>query len=79
MGTHESLSSTQEKTESALSLFEKYLVIWIPLCMLAGILLSEYLPEISETINDIQIRNISIPIGICLFLMMYPAVLNLKS
>ncbi len=79
MGTTKSLSSTPEKTESALSLFEKYLVVWIPLCMLAGILLSEYLPQISETIDNIQVRGISIPIGICLFLMMYPAVLNLKS
>ncbi|MHA1975475.1 MAG: ACR3 family arsenite efflux transporter [Candidatus Hodarchaeales archaeon] len=79
MGTIDSMSNTQAKKESALNLFEKYLVVWIPLCMLAGILLSEYLPWISETIDDIQVRGISIPIGICLFLMMYPAVLNLKG
>ncbi len=73
------MSVTPEKTESALSLFEKYLVVWIPLCMLIGILLAEYLPWISEAIADIQVENISVPIGICLFLMMYPAVLNLKG
>ncbi len=79
METHDSMAIKHDKEESALSLFEKYLVVWIPLCMLAGILLSQYLPWISETIDNIQIRGISIPIGICLFLMMYPAVLNLKS
>ncbi|PWI48505.1 arsenical-resistance protein [Candidatus Heimdallarchaeota archaeon B3_Heim] len=79
METHDSMAIKHDKEESALSLFEKYLVVWIPLCMLAGILLSQYLPWISETIDNIQIRGISIPIGICLFLMMYPAVLNLTS
>jgi ACR3 family arsenite transporter len=41
-------------------------------------LLSQTVPGIGETINSWQIRGISIPIGICLFLMMYPALLNLQ-
>jgi ACR3 family arsenite transporter len=60
------------------STFEKYLAIWVALCMVAGILLSQTVPGIGETINSWQIRGISIPIGICLFLMMYPALLNLQ-
>jgi ACR3 family arsenite transporter len=43
-----------------------------------GLLLSQYLPDISQAINSWQIRGISIPIGVCLFLMMYPALLNLQ-
>lgn len=58
--------------------FEKYLVVWIALCMAAGILLSRALPGLSEAIDGWQVRGISIPIGICLFLMMYPALLNLQ-
>ncbi len=58
--------------------FEKYLAVWVALCMLAGILLSQTVPGIGEAINSWQIRGISIPIGICLFLMMYPALLNLQ-
>ena len=58
--------------------FEKFLVVWIPLCMVAGILLSRY-SNIADTIDSMSIGNISIPIGICLFLMMYPAVMNLKA
>jgi ACR3 family arsenite transporter len=79
MTTSDSITDIQVKTDSALSIFEKYLVIWIPLCMLAGILMSEYLPWISKAIDNFQIWDISLPIGICLFLMMYPAVLNLKG
>lgn len=58
--------------------FEKYLALWVALCMLAGVLLSQTVPGIGEAINSWQVRGISIPIGICLFLMMYPALLNLQ-
>jgi ACR3 family arsenite transporter len=61
-----------------MSRFEKYLALWVAICMLAGIILSQTVPGIGETIDSWQIRGISIPIGICLFLMMYPALLNLQ-
>jgi arsenite transporter len=58
--------------------FEKYLAVWVALCMGVGILLSQTIPGIGEMIDSWQIRGISVPIGICLFLMMYPAMLNLQ-
>ncbi len=61
-----------------LSFFEKYLAAWVVLCILIGLFLGQYFPTLSLTINNMQIGGISIPIGICLFLMMYPALLNLQ-
>ena len=61
-----------------MSKFEKYLALWVALCMVIGVVLSQTVPGISEAINSLQIGGISIPIGICLFLMMYPAMLNLQ-
>ena len=58
--------------------FEKYLAVWVAMCMLAGIVLSQTIPGVGEAIDSWQIRGISVPIGICLFLMMYPAMLNLQ-
>ena len=58
--------------------FEKFLALWVALCMGAGIVLSQTVPGIGETIDSWQFRGISIPIGVCLFLMMYPALLNLQ-
>lgn len=58
--------------------FEKYLALWVALCMGLGLLLSQTVPSIGEAINGFQVRGVSIPIGICLFLMMYPAMLNLQ-
>jgi ACR3 family arsenite transporter len=46
--------------------------------MAIGVILSQIVPGIGEAIDSWQIGGISIPIGICLFLMMYPAMLNLQ-
>jgi ACR3 family arsenite transporter len=66
---------TEEKT---LSTFERYLALWVAVCMIIGLFLSQTFPGLSQALNEWQIRGISIPIGICLFLMMYPALLNLQ-
>jgi ACR3 family arsenite transporter len=67
-----------EENESHLGFFERYLAVWVAACMGVGLLLSQFLPGLSQAINSWQVRGISIPIGICLFLMMYPALLNIR-
>jgi len=66
------------ETEAKLGFFEKYLAVWVALCMAVGLLLSQYLPGLSQALNSWQVGGISVPIGVCLFLMMYPALLNIR-
>ena len=61
-----------------LGVWEKYLAVWVALCMAIGLLLSQILPGLSIAINSWQYMGISIPIGICLFFMIYPALLNIQ-
>lgn len=67
-----------ETSEIHLRYFEKYLTIWVLSSMIIGLILSQVVPQLSTAINDFQYAGISIPIGILLFLMMYPALLNLQ-
>ncbi|MFO7794683.1 MAG: ACR3 family arsenite efflux transporter [Promethearchaeati archaeon] len=67
------------KCGGGLELFDRFLPLWIAICIIIGLLLSQFVPRIGEVIDSWQIGGISVPIGICLFLMMYPAMLNLKS
>ena len=78
-------SPTIEQEDRKLGFFEKFLALWVVLCMGIGILLSRYVPIIGETLNNLNLLEtwrdgigINIPIGICLFFMMYPAMLNLQ-
>ncbi|MBD3206953.1 hypothetical protein GF319_11515 [Candidatus Bathyarchaeota archaeon] len=64
--------------EKSLSNFEKYLALWVIVCMAVGLILSQTFPGISQALNNWQVRGISVPIGILLFFMMYPALLNLQ-
>ncbi len=73
------IQTESPKKKEGLSFFEKYLVLWIAICIVAGILLSQFVPGLSSAINQMNIGNVSLPIGICLFLMMYPAVMNLRK
>jgi ACR3 family arsenite transporter len=66
------------KCEVQLSILDKYLALWVLLCMLTGLTLSQFIPHLSLAINSLQFAGISIPIGVCLFLMIYPALLNLQ-
>jgi ACR3 family arsenite transporter len=68
-----------EEEGRTISFFEKFLTLWVALCIFIGIIISQIIPGISDAINELQIGGISVPIGICLFLMMYPAMLNLQA
>ena len=72
------LEYTIDLGDKTMKTFEKYLAIWVAACMGIGIVLSQTVPGIGVTIDSWQIQGISIPIGVCLFLMMYPALLNLQ-
>lgn len=65
--------------EKALGTFENYLWLWVFLCMLVGIGFSIYIPTVSVWLDEWKVGNVSVPIGICLFLMMYPALLNFQT
>lgn len=68
-----------EEEGRTISFFEKFLPLWVALCILIGVIFSQIIPGISEAIDSLQIGGISVPVGICLFLMMYPAMLNLQA
>ena len=63
--------------EKNLSFFERYLSIWVFLCIIGGILLGKAAPEIATTLNNFSIYQVSIPIALCLFFMMYPIMVKI--
>ena len=60
-----------------LNLFEKYLTLWVALCIIAGIALGKTFPGVAQTLDAMSVHNVSIPIAICLFFMMYPIMVKI--
>ena len=63
--------------QKKLSIFEKYLTLWVLLCIGAGIFLGKTAPEVAVKLDSLSIYNVSIPIAICLFFMMYPIMVKI--
>lgn len=62
--------------------FERYLTVWVLLCIVAGIALGRYAPELATALDSLAITVngapvISIPIALCLFFMMYPIMVKI--
>src|SRR4030042_995347 len=70
--------SGSRKKEASLGIFEKYLTLWIILCIAAGLLIGNFLPEFGQFVDSLKVRQLSIPIGVLLFFMMYPTVLGIR-
>ncbi len=64
------------------NIFERYLSIWVILCILAGILLGRIAPNVARTLDAMSISVkgapvVSLPIAVCLFFMMYPIMVKI--
>lgn len=65
------------KTATDLSFFERYLTVWVLLCIAGGIFLGKIAPNIATALNDLSVHQVSIPIAVCLFFMMYPIMVKI--
>ncbi len=75
---HEKQTTGHVKKELSLGLWEKYLTLWIALCIVVGLLLGRFVPEFGQFMDSLKYAQLSIPIGILLFFMMYPTVVGIK-
>ncbi|NCO75743.1 MAG: ACR3 family arsenite efflux transporter [Cyanobacteria bacterium] len=71
------INSRAVKAGNSLSFFEKYLTIWIIVCIILGIGLGRIFPDVAKTLDSMSVYNVSIPIAICLFFMMYPIMVKI--
>ena len=72
---------TNEKRHMT-SVFERFLTVWVGLCIIGGILLGRIAPELAQTLDGMSLYVggapvVSIPIAICLFFMMYPIMVKI--
>lgn len=62
--------------KQGIGFFEKYLTIWVALCIVIGIAVGQWLPVIPQTLSKLEYANVSIPVAILIWLMIYPMMLK---
>lgn len=65
-----------KEKHQGIGFFEKYLTIWVVLCMVVGVLIGKFLPVIPDFLGKFEYANVSIPIAILIWLMIYPMMLK---
>lgn len=66
---------TKQKLEG-ISFFERYLTLWVALCMVTGVLIGRFAPAVPDFLGQFEYANVSIPIAILIWLMIYPMMLK---
>lgn len=62
--------------KQGIGFFERYLTLWVALCIIAGIAVGQWLPAIPQTLSKFEYANVSIPVAILIWLMIYPMMLK---
>lgn len=65
-----------KEQNGGIGFFEKYLTVWVILCMFAGVLIGKFLPGIPAFLGRYEYANVSIPMAILIWLMIYPMMLK---
>ncbi|WP_080145877.1 ACR3 family arsenite efflux transporter [Marinilactibacillus piezotolerans] len=62
---------------SVISIFERYLTVWVLLCMAAGILIGEFVPWIPELLSRFEYYQVSVPTAVLIWIMIFPMMLKI--
>lgn len=60
-----------------MSTFERYLTIWVGLCIIAGIALGEFMPSVFSAISALEIAKINLPVAVLIWLMIVPMLVKI--
>jgi len=66
----------KNKQNQGIGFFERYLTVWVLLCMAVGILIGKFLPAIPSLLGRFEYAQVSIPIAILIWLMIFPMMLK---
>ena len=59
-----------------MSLFERYLTVWVALCIVAGIAAGRWLPGLFQTLGRLQVAQVNLPVGLLIWVMIIPMLLK---
>ncbi|TCG09556.1 arsenical-resistance protein [Paraburkholderia steynii] len=73
-----SLDNTVAPTRvPSIGFFERYLTVWVALCILLGIVLGQWLPAVFQSIGRMEIARVNVPVGILIWVMIVPMLMKI--
>lgn len=69
-------TTVKKSAGASMGFFERYLSLWVFLCIVVGIVLGHLMPQLFQSIGRLEIANINLPVAILLWLMIVPMLLK---
>lgn len=66
----------KDKQTEAIGFFQKYLTVWVILCMAVGVLIGKFLPQLPNFLGRFECAGISIPMAVLIWIMIYPMMMK---
>lgn len=66
----------EHESQTGISFFQRYLTLWVLLCMVVGVAIGYALPDVPAFLDTLQVMGISIPIAILIWVMIYPMMMK---
>lgn len=64
------------ENSSGIGFFQKYLSLWVALCMVVGVLIGRFMPAVPAFLNKFEYAKISIPMAVLIWVMIYPMMMK---
>lgn len=76
MNTNSAAMPSSSKAPAPMSVFERYLTVWVFLCIVAGIGLGQLLPGPFQAVGRMEVARVNIPVGVLIWVMIIPMLLK---
>ncbi|MFS8931606.1 ACR3 family arsenite efflux transporter [Cupriavidus taiwanensis] len=77
MSSQNVATSSVTTSKPAIGFFERYLTVWVALCIVAGITLGQMLPEVFHAIGRMEYAQVNLPVGILIWVMIIPMLIKI--
>ncbi|CAE6830947.1 Arsenical-resistance protein Acr3 [Paraburkholderia aspalathi] len=72
-----STDSVSSAARPAIGFFERYLTVWVALCIVAGIALGQWLPSVFQAIGRMEVAQVNLPVGVLIWIMIIPMLIRI--
>jgi ACR3 family arsenite transporter len=66
------LEATAEKAQGDLGVFERYLSLWVALCIAVGVAIGQFIPAVPNVLGEMEVAQVNLPIAVLIWAMIYP-------
>ncbi len=70
-------SCSEQPLTQGMSIFERYLSLWVAICIVVGILLGQWFPEFFRVLGEMEIAQVNIPVGLLIWIMIIPMLMKI--